>query len=189
FCGFALPFAVTGLKRILRGQAVFEDEPRVQGPAGIRPRLGCFPCHQNRACDVIKAARRPSCVFFESGLGGDPLREHERPLKRKAQTIPKSRRNQRGFIQQFLERALQGAVAAALADRACSVGTMILRSWRRSRGYSIMVLPNATRLRAQTMASLTQRRIIAAARTPCDSRDRLTCSIICLKPRSASPTR
>ena len=42
--------------------------------------------------------------------------------------------------------------------------------------------PKARRLCATTIASLTQRRIIAAARTPCDSRDRLTCSIICLKP-------
>src|SRR5947208_1732916 len=28
---------------------------------------------------------------------------------------------------------------------------------------------------------------VAAARTPCDSRDRLTCSIICLSPLVASP--
>src|SRR5882762_2117778 len=58
-------------------------------------------------------------------------------------------------------------------ESACSDGTAVFNSWRRSRGYSIMVLPKATRLRAQTIASLTQRRIIAAARTPCESRDRL----------------
>ena len=35
-------------------------------------------------------------------------------------------------------------------------------------------LPNATRWRATVSASLTQRRIMAAARTPCERRDRLT---------------
>jgi len=53
----------------------------------------------------------------------------------------------------------------------------------------MMVLPKAIRVRAHSIASLRQRRIIAAARTPCESRDRLTCSIICLSPRPASPTR
>ena len=52
----------------------------------------------------------------------------------------------------------------------------------------MMVLPKATRLLAQIMASFRQRRIIAEARTPCDSRDRLTCSIICLRPLFTSPT-
>ena len=52
----------------------------------------------------------------------------------------------------------------------------------------MMVRPNASRERATTIASLTQRRIIEAARTPCDSRDRLTCSIICFRPWSALPT-
>ena len=74
-------------------------------------------------------------------------------------------------------------------DSDCSDGSAIFSSCRRSSGYSMMVLPNAIRLRAQTIASLTQRRIMAAARTPCDSRDRLTCSIICFSPRSTSPTR
>ena len=41
----------------------------------------------------------------------------------------------------------------------------------------------------EPQAALGMRTPLEAARTPWLSRDRLTCSIICLKPRSASPTR
>ena len=54
----------------------------------------------------------------------------------------------------------------------------------------MMVWSNADAMpRATTSASFTQRRIIAAARTPCDRRDRFTCSIICFRPCVTSPTR
>ena len=67
---------------------------------------------------MIEAAGHLSCTLFQRGLGGDALRDRERPVKRKAQAIAKSRRNQRGLIQQFPERDLKGAVGVALADRA-----------------------------------------------------------------------
>ena len=79
-------------------------------------------------------------------------------------------------------RPIASAVHSAI-DSACSVGTSSFISCRRISGKSITVRPNAMRPRAAASASFTQRRIIAAARTPCDRRDRFTCSIICLRPR------
>ncbi|PQM44427.1 hypothetical protein C1Y40_05416 [Mycobacterium talmoniae] len=66
---------------------------------------------------------------------------------------------------------------------------MIFINCRRSSGLSMILLPNALRLRATTMASFRQRRIMAAARAPCEIRHRLTCSIIWANPRPTSPTR
>ena len=66
---------------------------------------------------------------------------------------------------------------------------MIFMSWRRISGYSMMALPKRGARPRATIASLRQRRIIAAARTPCESRDRFTWSSICLNPSSTPPTR
>src|ERR1700732_2884917 len=83
-------------------------------------------------------------------------------------------------IRRILSASFEPALARSIAlaanrniERDCSTGIAILRILRRSRGYLMMVLPNAFRLRAHAIASWTQRRIIAAARTPCESRDRL----------------
>ena len=81
------------------------------------------------------------------------------------------------------------AAAKSATDSACSVGSMIFMSCRRISGWSTMVLPKATRLRATVMASFRQRRIIAAARTPCEMRLRFTWSIICFRPRLSSPIK
>lgn len=87
--------------------------------------------------------------------------------------------------------ALASRIAAAVktnTDSACSVGSISLSSERRIKGWSISVFLNATRWRATCSASFRQRRIIAAARTPCDSRDRLTGAIAFLMPSATSPT-
>ncbi len=97
---------------------MLENKSRVQGPPRIGPRLGCLPNHQDRARDVIEAACHLPRARFEGGVGGDPLGERKRPVKRKAQAVPKCRRDQRGLIQQFLELGLKSAVGAALADGA-----------------------------------------------------------------------
>ena len=73
--------------------------------------------------------------------------------------------------------------------RACSAASSILASWRRISGISISVLPKALRRRATNSASVAARRIRPAARTPFDSRELLTMSAICWKPRPRSPTR
>ena len=73
--------------------------------------------------------------------------------------------------------------------RACSVRSVILASWRRISGCSINGRPKATRCRATCIASVSARRIRPAARTPFESREWLTMSAICWKPRPRSPTR
>jgi hypothetical protein len=114
--GFAFPIASAGLKRILYAQAMFEDKPCIQRPAGVGLGPGGFPHHQDGAADVIERARHLPRALFQRGLGRDALGENQRPVQRKAQAIPESRRNERGFIKQFCEYGPQGPVGAALAD-------------------------------------------------------------------------
>jgi hypothetical protein len=65
FPGLALPIPGARLKRILRAEAMFEHEPRIQGPARIQPRPGRFGCHQ----DGADAARsRANCSPGEDKL-------------------------------------------------------------------------------------------------------------------------
>ena len=68
------------------------------------------------------------------------------------------------------------STAPARSARSASSAAGASAGTRRWRGRT------RTRPRATVSASLTQRRIIAAARTPCERRERLTCSIICLRP-------
>ena len=62
--------------------------------------------------------------------------------------------------------------------RACSAQTVILASCRRISGNSISLRPKALRRRAMNIASVTERRISAAARMAFDRRELLTMSAI-----------
>ena len=73
-------------------------------------------------------------------------------------------------------------------ERPCSAVVSIFSSCRRISGRSIRRFPKAVRLRAMNSASLTDRRIIPAERTPFASRELLIMSVICLKPWPGSPT-
>ncbi|CFN62316.1 Uncharacterised protein [Bordetella pertussis] len=59
------------------------------------------------------------------------------------------------------------------ADNACSVGTMIFNRLRFISGCAITGLPKAARRRAKCRDSFRHRRIMPAARTPCESREAL----------------
>src|SRR3546814_3658937 len=81
-------------------------------------------------------------------------------------------------------------------DRACSVGTIIFRSWRRASGKLSTVRPDTTRLEAALLASCSERLIRAADFTPFDRRRseehpselqslmRISYAVFCLKKKN-----
>src|ERR1700704_1739293 len=97
FRDFAFPIAGNGLERILRAQAMFEDQPRIQSPACVCAWLCGFPGHQDSTCDMIECARHLPCAGFKRRLGGDALGEDKRPVEHMPQPIAESLRNGRGL--------------------------------------------------------------------------------------------
>ena len=97
---------------------MIEHEPRQQCAPPIRTRPAGFPCHQHRAGDVVKAARRSTCIRLQRRFGGDAVGKIERSLQCRAQAVAECGRNRGRLVQPLAERCGQRAVRATLADGA-----------------------------------------------------------------------